>query len=275
MNTSGLVNVGVVNTEYPQAQYKTVILKPNYEEGVNILTQEMLDAYGANTKFVIKYAFTLGEDIVIPSNCVFAFDGGEIIGNGSGKDTLTGNFTAINSSLTKIFDTSVKLAGRFENGEWDAEWFGVNHTDLNNQVYLNHMISQLSAIKGGNIRLNNDITINDTIWLKRDVSIIGTNTREGTGTWWNEGGTLIRCAFADKNKWAISVASYAGGTIEYNILNFATQQQRLGGIRLENLNIVLMEDDGRDIARSDQTPAFGGIRLYGLTFGTLKNIKIS
>ena len=46
--------------------YKTIILKKNLVNGVNTLTQEMMSAQ--NTKYVIKYNYTLGENITIPEN---------------------------------------------------------------------------------------------------------------------------------------------------------------------------------------------------------------
>ena len=59
--------------------YKTIILKKNLVNGINTLTQEMMSA--TNTKYVIKYDFTLAKDITIPTNCILEFDGGSISGN--------------------------------------------------------------------------------------------------------------------------------------------------------------------------------------------------
>ena len=56
--------------------YKTIILKKNLVNGVNTLTQEMMSS--ANTKYVIKYDYMLGEDITIPENCILKFDGGSL-----------------------------------------------------------------------------------------------------------------------------------------------------------------------------------------------------
>ena len=59
--------------------YKTIILKKNLVNGVNILTQEMMAA--TNTKYVIKYDYILGNDITVPADCILEFDGGSISGN--------------------------------------------------------------------------------------------------------------------------------------------------------------------------------------------------
>lgn len=76
MDTSTIINVNVTGGNVPDAQYRTVILKPNYVEDVNTLTQAMVNQ--GNIKYVIKYDFVLGEDITIPANCVLEFEGGSI-----------------------------------------------------------------------------------------------------------------------------------------------------------------------------------------------------
>ena len=73
------INVSVRTNGTPAAQYKTVILKPNVIDDVNILTQAMMSQ--PNTKYVIKYDYTLAENITVPANCVLEFDGGDIDNN--------------------------------------------------------------------------------------------------------------------------------------------------------------------------------------------------
>ena len=69
-----------------------VVLRKNLIDGVNTLTQSMINKN--NTIYVIQYDFTLDEDITIPENCVLEFDGGSIsAGSGENKDTITGNNT--------------------------------------------------------------------------------------------------------------------------------------------------------------------------------------
>ena len=46
---------------------------------VNCLTQDMINE--ANTIYIIRYDYTLKENITIPANCVLEFDGGSISGN--------------------------------------------------------------------------------------------------------------------------------------------------------------------------------------------------
>ena len=73
--------------------YKTIILKKNLVNGVNTLTQEMMAA--TNTKYVIKYDYTLGEDIIVPAGCILEFDGGSIANSIENNYSLTGTSTKV------------------------------------------------------------------------------------------------------------------------------------------------------------------------------------
>ena len=55
-----------------------VTLKKNIEDGVNTLTQEMLDKHGPYTKFIIKHDYYLSGYITIPPNCELKFKGGSL-----------------------------------------------------------------------------------------------------------------------------------------------------------------------------------------------------
>ncbi len=75
--------------------YKLVVLKQNITENRNRLTQQLIDQYGRNTKFVIKWNYVLDEDIVMPGNCIVEIDGGSI-SNEDGKEfTITGDDTVL------------------------------------------------------------------------------------------------------------------------------------------------------------------------------------
>lgn len=73
--------------------YKTIILKKNLVNGVNTLTQEMMSA--TNTKYIIKYNYTLSENIIIPENCILEFDGGNIANSTENSYNLTGTATKV------------------------------------------------------------------------------------------------------------------------------------------------------------------------------------
>lgn len=80
-------------------QLKSVVLKRNLVNGVNTLTQKMLNSYGDNTKFIIKYDYSLAEDIVIPNNCELKFKGGKLR-NG----TVNFNHCRIESMKTALYN---------------------------------------------------------------------------------------------------------------------------------------------------------------------------
>lgn len=73
--------------------YKTIILKKNLVNGVNTLIQEMIS--NVNTKYIIKYNYTLGENIIIPENCILEFDGGSIANSTENSYSLTGTATKV------------------------------------------------------------------------------------------------------------------------------------------------------------------------------------
>ena len=90
------VNVQVRALTIDQAvtvQYKTKILHKNVVNGVNTLTQAMMNE--TNTKYVIKYEYTLGDDITVPAGCILEFDGGSIANSTGNSYTLTGTVTKV------------------------------------------------------------------------------------------------------------------------------------------------------------------------------------
>lgn len=90
-----------------------VVLEMNMVKGVNTLTQSMINK--ANTIYIIRYDYVLGEEITIPSNCVLEFNGGSL-SNG----VLNMNHSQVNAPNVKVFD-SVKI-NNIGNNEFNAEW---------------------------------------------------------------------------------------------------------------------------------------------------------
>lgn len=79
-----------------------VVLRKNLVNGVNTLVQTMINK--SNTIYIIQYDFTLGEDIIVPENCVLKFDGGSLVSN-----TIKGQGTKLVGEI-KIYST---LSGLF------------------------------------------------------------------------------------------------------------------------------------------------------------------
>lgn len=113
-----------------------VVLRKNLVEGVNTLTQNMINKN--NTIYIIQYDFILDEDITIPDNCVLKFDGGSI----SGEHIINTNNTVI---LDKA-DNSIlcNIAGSI-NGDVCLDWF-ITSNDWNTQdvVRLSYALTNLT-----------------------------------------------------------------------------------------------------------------------------------
>lgn len=101
------------NVSNPNGMGRIVLKKnDNFKQVVETQTN-------GNTIFVIKYYFTLTDNVTIPANCILQFEGGSI----SGAYTITGTNTCINAGLVKIFNTNVTFAGNWNVAEAYPEWF--------------------------------------------------------------------------------------------------------------------------------------------------------
>lgn len=93
--------------------YKTIILKKNLVNGVNILTQEMINQL--NTIYEIRYDYDLnGTEITIPEGCILNFIGGRLT-NG----ILNFNNTLLNGEISIDCDVS----GNITNKDIYVKWF--------------------------------------------------------------------------------------------------------------------------------------------------------
>lgn len=123
-------------------------LRKNIVNGVNILTQSMINQ--ANTIYVIKYDYVLGEDITIPKNCVLEFTDGSI----GGTNSIFGQNTFISAPLSYIF-RGITVGTGFRTSGWCPEWFGaVGYDNLalptystTHCFYDNELKSSVEALK--------------------------------------------------------------------------------------------------------------------------------
>lgn len=145
-----------------------VVLRKNIVEGINTLTQDMINK--SNTIYIIQYDFTLGENITIPANCVLEFDGGSISGgNGENMNIITGTNTKL-SGIKKTFNNII-FAGTFNAIKID--WIDFNNCDLpsfinsySGSIDLNNQTIECSSniILHSNIELyNGTINCNNNI----------------------------------------------------------------------------------------------------------------
>lgn len=241
--------------------YTTRILKPNIVDGKNVLTQEMLSS--KNTKYVIKYDFTLAEDVTIPANCVLQFDGGSI----DGEYTLTGNNTTIQAGLVKIF-VNVLLRGNFRSVPyWYVEWFGASSTLTDNSAIINSAIDRLEQLDAPSIlKLESSYIIKDTIYLYKNVSIEGSYITSRPINSGSFKGTILTNFSSEK--WAIDTKNYSNNTIPpYNKLNL-TDAEYPGNQTNHNISKLHFQT-------INGTTAYGAIRTHGMYGGCIKDVTIS
>ena len=116
-----------------------VILRKNMVNGVNVLTQEMINQ--ANTIYEIRYDFDLnGAEITIPKGCTLKFFGGSFK-NGilKGNNTKIINFNNTNIFSNVYFGSNdptfrfIDIGKFIVNGIVEAKWFGIIPNISDNQ----------------------------------------------------------------------------------------------------------------------------------------------
>lgn len=173
--------------------YKTVILKKNLVNGVNTLTQEMMSA--TNTKYVIKYDYTLGEDITVPENCILEFDGGSLKNH-----KINGNNTRIEAALVKIADTTIDFIGTWDVPTCYVEWFGMvgddstDNTSIFQYILYNNISEKILITTPGTYRFNEGIVcvVKKQIIGLRDKTIL---KYTGSGSFITLGTASRECNF--------------------------------------------------------------------------------
>lgn len=120
-----------------------VVLKENFVNGVNLLTQSMLRQ--ENTIYIIRYDFDLNNNfkgsVTIPVNCILQFEGGSLC-NG----TIIGQDTEILAGLERIFDSNVTLAGSWKNNG-HIRWFGANPGKEDNTVAIQKCFDSFEIVE--------------------------------------------------------------------------------------------------------------------------------
>ena len=138
-----------------------VVLRKNLVEGINTLTQNMINK--SNTIYIIQYDFTLGEDITIPANCVLKFDGGKFIGAGTNKDTVTLNNTLL---IGNPYFDAIVFDGTIKNDTILASWCSNENTILSAIKLISENNKKFIFTKG-------EYHLHNTVFLYGGGSIFG------------------------------------------------------------------------------------------------------
>lgn len=163
-------------------QYKTKILHKNVVNGVNTLTQAMMNE--TNIKYVIKYDYVLDEDITVPANCILDFDGGSI----SGAHIIIGTNTKIKYYSGIIFKNNINFSGTWEIDTITTRMFddlsfnndlrrliNLSNDNYNNKIYIeNHGYDYTfdfteESEEGIILKSNTHLIINGNITLKANA----------------------------------------------------------------------------------------------------------
>lgn len=221
-----------------------------------------------NTIYEIRYDFDLnGEEVAIPEDCVLKFDGGKLL-NG----VIVFNNTNISADKVIIFDNII-LSGRANNNNYYPEWFGANHNIKNNQVFFNYAITQLSNLSNNSILfLSGTYHINDTIFLKSRVSLVGETSPTISSTYKDDMSAVIMAEFENNDKWAID-CKFDDNIIPYNQCSIIENDGVLrGSISLKNIYIRSYDSSASGYKYGK---IFGGIRISGGIKHDISNISIN
>jgi hypothetical protein len=135
---------------------------------VNCLTQDMINE--ANTIYIIRYDYTLKEDITIPANCVLQFDGGSI---DNGKVTFQNTGIV---SVKECFGVNLNIEGKVLE-EASPEWFAGSDADKIERAVNIFSVVKLAA---------RDYIIDRQIHILHSFSIKGSAIPDWFGTYGHE-----------------------------------------------------------------------------------------
>lgn len=198
VNVGGTDVLKFKDKEYNPLTYSGIgrkILRKNIVDGVNTLTQEMMSA--TNTKYVIKYDYILGEDIIIPENCILEFDGGSL-----NNRMITFSNTTLKGFIK--FD-NIQVNGNVSNYQLDATIF--NKNDIGDSINKCAAICKRIVIPDGIFYSHTKIRL-------FQHTLCGTNKLDSTT---NKGSSII---YTDIDDVAIEC------TNQVNLSNFRIQNTK-------------------------------------------------
>lgn len=211
-----------------------VVLRKNLVEGVNTLTQNMINK--SNTIYVIQYDFTLAEDITVPENCVLEFDGGHI---------YNGHFN-----------------GKFDNDEYNITNFMRPHTTditdaLNMLIKMQQSGQSKTTDAGQNYRKQCSIYIPGGIWECGEVEISG---------------ILMGVIIKGESNFFPPLATTTGTVIQPRSSD-QTHIWRLGCVEHYTYNIVIENITFSDFGETKCNMTEGALSLLGCSTSWFKGLQ--
>lgn len=155
----------------------------------NVMTQDFFDddqeEHLTNTVFVIKYDYTLTEDIEIGDGCTLEFDGGSI----NGAYTVTGNNTKLIGNIS--FRDGVILSGTFEKSD-------IVYSDIFEGTYIGKVLFKNLSLIGYNIVLkdNSQFTV---VKDSTEIEAVSISAENNATINFTQGATIGKEGFVIKN----------------------------------------------------------------------------
>lgn len=150
-----------------------VVLRKNLVEGVNTLTKNMINK--SNTTYIIQYDFTLGEDIIIPKNCVLEFNGGSL---NNGKIQIPSDLKILGTPLIKnVSIDSIDKIRELKGSNINVDIFGADPTGLRDSTSAIRLAVIVANILGKEVNFtpNGKYLITDSIYCFTNTTLNGNN----------------------------------------------------------------------------------------------------
>lgn len=255
------------------------------QEPRNILTSTMMNH--PNTIYEIRYDFDLNsEEITIPEGCVLDFQGGSFR-NGR----IVGNNTAIQTSLTKIFDLDIELSGNWNVPYAYPEWFGAKGDGITNDTnsikktiaYFNKIQLKRHYIISEKIVLHSGSFINGhgKAVIESDNSVLiskifGTNREENCNSVTIKGISFVgHCSTStDDESGLVAIELLKTTDILIDTCSFTGFNKNIE--LTECSNYVITDNIIYDAAKTHPNNINGyGVLLESCPFGVIKNNKMN
>lgn len=137
-----LSNKPAASVENPYNGMGYVVLEKQFVNGNNIPVLKQKDFNKANTIYIIRYDFTLIENIRLQADCILKFEGGSL----RGPYSLIGNNTRIEADQVKLFNNDVKLAGNWNVYSWNICWFGASSNIKDNSPFIKRALDVVYSL---------------------------------------------------------------------------------------------------------------------------------